>query len=46
MEEKEVWYECPKCSKRILKYKKQTAKSKELYIKCKRCKEIIEIKID
>lgn len=46
MNTNEKWFRCPKCSKKILKYNEHTGKSQDIYIKCKRCKEIIEIKID
>lgn len=42
---KQKWYRCPICNKKILKYEKE-ANSKGLFIKCKRCKEIIEIVIE
>ncbi|MBW8383954.1 MAG: hypothetical protein K0M69_15725 [Youngiibacter sp.] len=38
------WYVCPNCGKRLLQYG-STALSKGLYIKCKNCKEIFEIKL-
>lgn len=39
------WYKCPVCGQKILKISK-LAQSKGLYIKCKKCKNEIEIKIE
>lgn len=39
------WYKCPICGQKILKISKE-AQSKGLYIKCKKCKNEIEIKIE
>lgn len=41
----EKWYKCPICGQKILKYE-ENAKSEKVYIKCKKCKNIIEIKIE
>lgn len=38
------WFRCPKCGQKLLKYK-EDAESKKVYLKCKRCKNEIEIKI-
>lgn len=40
------WYKCPICKQKLLKYDGLKGKSKGLYIKCKKCKRIIEIKIN
>lgn len=42
----EKWYKCPRCGKKLLKYDEEKGKSKEVYLKCKQCKKIVEIKID
>lgn len=39
------WYKCPVCGQKILKISKE-AQSRGLYIKCKKCKNEIEIKIE
>lgn len=39
------WYKCPICGQKILKIS-EIAQSKGLYIKCKKCKNEIEIKIE
>lgn len=39
------WWLCPKCQKKILQYK-EDGNAKNIYIKCKKCKEIIEINIE
>jgi len=47
MENKNIdqkWFQCPYCGKRILKYGPK-AKSEYVYIKCKNCKQEVEIKI-
>nr|DAZ69353.1 MAG TPA: Transcription initiation factor IIE, alpha FINGER, Transcription [Caudoviricetes sp.] len=38
------WYECPVCQKKLLIYD-NTAKSSGVFIKCKTCKNEIEIRI-
>lgn len=38
------WFYCPKCGQKLLKYKDK-AESKKVYIKCKSCKNEIEIVI-
>lgn len=40
------WYDCPKCGKKLLKYDDEKVKSAQVYIKCKNCKEEVEIKIN
>lgn len=40
-----TWYRCPVCGQKILKIK-ENAKASKLYIKCKRCKNEIEININ
>ena len=40
------WYECPYCGKRLLKYDEVKARSNDVFIKCRKCKREIEIKID
>ena len=42
---KKTWYRCPICGQKILKVN-GLAKSQGLFIKCKKCKNEIEIKID
>jgi transcription elongation factor Elf1 len=44
--EEKKWYVCPHCGKNLLKYNPQMAKSERVYLKCKNCKEEVEIKID
>ncbi|ADZ82562.1 hypothetical protein Clole_0829 [Cellulosilyticum lentocellum DSM 5427] len=39
------WYICPHCGYKLLQYEDGKAESKCTYIKCKRCKKEIEIKI-
>ena len=39
------WYRCPVCGQKLLKVSNK-AKSKGLYIKCKKCKNEIEIKVE
>ena len=43
---KKVWYRCPNCNQKLLKYDEMKGKSKDVYIKCKNCKKEIEIKIE
>lgn len=38
----EKWFKCPVCGQRLLKYNEK-AISKNIYIKCKKCKKEIEI---
>lgn len=38
------WYKCPKCAANLLIYD-NTAKANGVYIKCKNCKNEIEIRI-
>lgn len=45
MDQTRRWYLCPYCGQKILKYDKE-AKSKKIYIKCKKCSKEIEIKIE
>ncbi len=39
------WYKCPKCGQKLLKFK-DDAISKGVFLKCKKCKSNIEIKIE
>ena len=45
-ENKKTWFDCPKCRKHLVKYDELKAKSAQVYIKCKNCKEEVEIKIN
>lgn len=45
VEVKKVWYRCPNCNQKLLKYDEIDGKSKKLFIKCKNCKKEVEIKI-
>lgn len=38
------WYQCPKCGTKLLIYD-NAAQSRGIYIKCKNCKNEIEVKI-
>lgn len=40
------WYLCPNCGQKLLKYDEKEAKSKKVYIKCKKCNKEIEINIE
>jgi transcription elongation factor Elf1 len=44
--DKKVWYCCPNCGKKILRYDELKAESRKLFIKCKNCKKEIEINIE
>lgn len=46
MREGKKWFLCPLCGKKILKYDEVKGKSENLYIKCKSCKNEIEIKVN
>lgn len=46
MKQIKKWYHCPNCGQKLLKYDDKEAKSRKLYIKCKKCKEEIEIMIE
>ena len=39
------WYICPYCSKKLIKYEKD-AKSKGVFLLCKKCGKEVETKID
>lgn len=39
------WFQCPICGQKILKIS-AASKSEGLYIKCKKCKNEIEIKVE
>lgn len=43
---KKIWFRCPNCGQKLLKYDEVDGKSKKLFIKCKQCKEEVEIKIE
>nr|DAQ27891.1 MAG TPA: DNA-directed RNA polymerase II subunit [Caudoviricetes sp.] len=38
------WYMCPICGKRLVQFD-NTTKCEGIYLQCKRCREIVEIKI-
>lgn len=38
------WYYCPNCGNKLAKFEPMDAFCKGVYIKCRRCKEIAEIK--
>jgi len=40
-----LWYHCTKCGQKLLKYS-DAAKSEGVYIKCKRCKQEVEVKLN
>lgn len=42
---KKLWYRCPICNQKLLKYT-EIAVSKEVFIKCKSCRNEVEIKIN
>lgn len=46
MKNKKIWYRCPYCNQKILKYDELNASSNNLYIKCKKCNKEIEININ
>lgn len=39
------WYRCPICGQKLLQ-KNKDGESKDIFIKCKKCKNEIEIKIE
>lgn len=39
-----LWYYCPKCGQKLLLHE-EGAKSEKVFLKCKRCKNEIEIKL-
>lgn len=39
------WFICPHCGQKLLQYEGNNAESKGAYLKCKKCKKEIEIKI-
>lgn len=43
-EENRTWYHCPKCGQKIC-MASSNASGKEIFIKCKKCKSEIEIRI-
>ena len=40
-----LWYRCDVCGQKILMYENNSI-SKGIYIKCKKCKEIVEIVVN
>lgn len=40
-----IWFRCPNCGQKLLKYDEIKGLSKAVYIKCKNCKKEVEIKI-
>lgn len=38
------WYRCPYCGQRLFLYDNQ-AKAKGIYVKCKSCRQTVEVKI-
>ena len=43
VEVKKVWYRCPNCGKKLLKYDEKEGICKKIFIKCKQCKKEVEI---
>lgn len=41
-----IWYYCPYCGQKLLKYGIHTGKSRDLYILCKKCRREIEVNIN
>jgi transcription elongation factor Elf1 len=41
-----AWFYCPNCGQKLLRYDKSKGTSKQLYIKCKKCRREVEIKIE
>ena len=39
------WYRCPRCKKKLILYNR-SAQAKGIFLMCKNCKGIIEIKIN
>lgn len=40
------WFNCPNCNQKLMKYDEKQGKSKKVYIKCKRCRKEVEIRIN
>lgn len=40
------WFCCPNCKQKLVKYEPTTASCRSVFIKCKKCKSIVEIKFD
>lgn len=39
------WYYCPKCGNKLAKYEPLNAVCKGVFVKCRLCKDIVEIKL-
>jgi len=46
VEQIKKWYYCPECGQKLLKYDDKEGKSRKVYIKCKKCRKEVEIKIN
>ena len=40
------WFCCPSCGQKLVKYELSTAACRAVFIKCKKCKSVVEIKFD
>lgn len=40
------WFCCPNCKQKLVKYEPTTAACCAVFIKCKKCKNVVEIKFD
>lgn len=40
------WFCCPSCGQRLAKYEPSTAACRAVFIKCKKCRSVVEIKFD
>lgn len=40
------WFCCPSCGQKLVKYEPSTATCCAVFIKCKKCKNVVEIKFD
>lgn len=43
---KTEWYKCPNCGKKLAKYDPLQAICSAVYVKCKLCKQTVEIKCE
>lgn len=41
---KRKWFTCPHCGRRLVQYE-EDGKSEKIYLKCKSCKNEVEIKV-
>ena len=46
MKDNKIWFRCPNCNQKLLKYDGSKGESKKLYIKCKKCEREVEINIE